>query len=470
MLKHEYIVERLERRTYIKGVFKGKFVGNIDALKSVDKYERYFDIEITEGDIYTTQDNLKKWPQGGDFKEFENVSTFPTSLPAHIKVTLEYLNGSIKHFKVRLREVKLINCRLFNQMHRGNEVFGELEGYVSGYLLHNDTIISEIADEKRTEEFVPPEIKNYAPQNSGNSTFDQNRSTTALKNHAPVQTNKQGCLPVLSGLFGLIFLGALLVIFKHWFVFVLFCFLAIKIIPSIYRWFIVRFKFRHSSPIAALLSFLIYIFSGLILLGIYVNTNKNNSAAGLVAEKRRQETPDMELKKQQYRDSFNHYYNYGIKQLNRRKKQAAVKAFETAGKFASEDEKNTLNTETNKLYNSLAEDLFKNAEYAKAIEAYSTLIRTNPGQSSYLFQRAQCYLQSNKTKDAVNDLKQAVDLGNNAALLLYEKINPLKKRVAYYVTRCCDGTTSSAKGRGACSHHGGVCDWNEPVYEEYREY
>jgi hypothetical protein len=25
--------------------------------------------------------------------------------------------------------------------------------------------------------------------------------------------------------------------------------------------------------------------------------------------------------------------------------------------------------------------------------------------------------------------------------------------------RCCDGTLSSATGRGACSHHGGVCEW-----------
>jgi uncharacterized lipoprotein YehR (DUF1307 family) len=25
--------------------------------------------------------------------------------------------------------------------------------------------------------------------------------------------------------------------------------------------------------------------------------------------------------------------------------------------------------------------------------------------------------------------------------------------------KCCDGTTSSATGRGACSHHGGVCEW-----------
>lgn len=25
--------------------------------------------------------------------------------------------------------------------------------------------------------------------------------------------------------------------------------------------------------------------------------------------------------------------------------------------------------------------------------------------------------------------------------------------------RCCDGTRSYATGRGACSHHGGVCEW-----------
>src|SRR5690606_41486298 len=87
-----------------------------------------------------------------------------------------------------------------------------------------------------------------------------------------------------------------------------------------------------------------------------------------------------------------------------------------------------------------------------------------------LYSRALCYSKSGQTADAVRDCRKAMKLGNKEANKLHEKINPIKKRIAYYVTRCCDGTTSNAKGRGACSHHGGVCNWNEPVYEEYRKY
>lgn len=41
-----------------------------------------------------------------------------------------------------------------------------------------------------------------------------------------------------------------------------------------------------------------------------------------------------------------------------------------------------------------------------------------------------------------------------------------KKIIVDYRTLCRDGeySPSNAKGRGACSHHGGVADWNAPVY------
>ena len=40
------------------------------------------------------------------------------------------------------------------------------------------------------------------------------------------------------------------------------------------------------------------------------------------------------------------------------------------------------------------------------------------------------------------------------------------KQITGYCTLCSDGTysPSCATGRGACSHHGGVAQWNSPVY------
>lgn len=43
----------------------------------------------------------------------------------------------------------------------------------------------------------------------------------------------------------------------------------------------------------------------------------------------------------------------------------------------------------------------------------------------------------------------------------------IEKTIVEYRTLCRDGeySPSNAKGRGACSHHGGVEDWNAPVYD-----
>lgn len=109
-------------------------------------------------------------------------------------------------------------------------------------------------------------------------------------------------------------------------------------------------------------------------------------------------------------------------------------------------------------------------KYSKAIEAYTSVIDASYDWKNTLYKRAICYNKLGEKQNAVTDLKKASELGNKEAEELHDKINPVRKRVAYYVTRCCDGSTSSATGRGACSHHGGVCNWNDPVYEEYRKY
>ncbi|GAB5416398.1 MAG: hypothetical protein Crog4KO_10160 [Crocinitomicaceae bacterium] len=76
-----------------------------------------------------------------------------------------------------------------------------------------------------------------------------------------------------------------------------------------------------------------------------------------------------------------------------------------------------------------------------------------------------------KRQEAVDNLHKAIALGHEDADKLHERINPERRRVVDYNIRCCDGTISySTSRRGTCSHHGGVCNWNEPVYETYRKY
>ena len=45
------VLKNIERRTYIKGSFFGKYRGNFDKTKSDSNYEEYYDIDIYEGEI-----------------------------------------------------------------------------------------------------------------------------------------------------------------------------------------------------------------------------------------------------------------------------------------------------------------------------------------------------------------------------------------------------------------------------------
>lgn len=117
-----------------------------------------------------------------------------------------------------------------------------------------------------------------------------------------------------------------------------------------------------------------------------------------------------------------------------------------------------------------ATDLEKKRKYSEAIEFLDKAYQLDEKNSEIIYQRALCYSKSNNIRAAVTDCLIAMELGNKQAEELHEKINPVRKKIIGYETLCIDGTTSSARGRGACSHHGGVDDWNHPVYEEYRKY
>jgi len=117
-----------------------------------------------------------------------------------------------------------------------------------------------------------------------------------------------------------------------------------------------------------------------------------------------------------------------------------------------------------------ATELITKRQYNMAIELLNDLHELDTNDTEIMYQRALCYVETDRIPNAVHDAKSAMLLGHAEAGRLYEKINPVRQRVAYSTTLCNDGTFSSAKGRGACSHHGGVDDWNHPVYEDYRQY
>lgn len=114
--------------------------------------------------------------------------------------------------------------------------------------------------------------------------------------------------------------------------------------------------------------------------------------------------------------------------------------------------------------------LMKRHQYNMAIDLLTSVQLLDTSNTNVLYQRANCFVKVKRIEEAVKDAKRAMILGHNDAGKLYDKINPLKKRIANYCTLCNDGTYSQATGQGACSHHGGVARWNYPVYETSRKY
>jgi tetratricopeptide (TPR) repeat protein len=161
-------------------------------------------------------------------------------------------------------------------------------------------------------------------------------------------------------------------------------------------------------------------------------------------------------------DSLNYYINLSEDKKSRRRYSEAVVQLNHALRFATDID--------TAIYAAKANCNFLAKNYDNAIKDYQKLVSKGKDVALNKYHIAVIYVRQSKIKEAVYELQPAMNQGHNKALALHEKINPLIREVAYYVTRCCDGSTSSAKGRGACSHHGGVCNWNDHVYREYRKY
>jgi len=115
--------------------------------------------------------------------------------------------------------------------------------------------------------------------------------------------------------------------------------------------------------------------------------------------------------------------------------------------------------------------LFERRDYDRSGAAYAESAEGGFKKDTCYYLAALCFEKVRKRQDAVNNLRKAIALGHDEADKLHERINPERRRVSDYNIRCCDGSISySTSRRGTCSHHGGVCNWNEPVYETYRKY
>lgn len=176
-------------------------------------------------------------------------------------------------------------------------------------------------------------------------------------------------------------------------------------------------------------------------------------------------------KEVQRKDSLNFYISSVKKLSESHRGTDALKTLNYATIFVKlGNEKSTLAKLKNTVLSNKILDQIQNGKYIDVLPEVERLLATDSNNTDFLYNRALCFSKIGKTKEAVVDLKNAIELGCEKADKLHNKINPIRKKIIGYETLCCDGSTSNNNGRGACSRHDGVCDWNHPIYVEYRKY
>ena len=171
---------------------------------------------------------------------------------------------------------------------------------------------------------------------------------------------------------------------------------------------------------------------------------------------------EVEANEKKRLDSLTFYTSQAEINQKSKKYNKAINYYLKAKKYSTASSRNVISI-------GLANSYFDNRNYKKAIENFNGLEEID---AEILYKKGICNKKIGDISDAIKNFKQAFDLGDRKSEKEYNQVNPIIRHILYYQTVCCDGSDSpsNAKGRGACSHHGGVCNWNKPIYEEHRKY
>lgn len=127
-----------------------------------------------------------------------------------------------------------------------------------------------------------------------------------------------------------------------------------------------------------------------------------------------------------------------------------------------------------------ARDLHYSSKTKEAIKLIDSALKKIKHSDTLLLQRASYYVDIGQKKKAKQDFDNVRYVSSPDYSRLKEVIypeskkktdevasKPARKKVVGHCTLCNDGSYSPtcATGRGACSHHGGVRQYNAPIYE-----
>lgn len=241
--------------------------------------------------------------------------------------------------------------------------------------------------------------------------------------------------------------------------------------PPGHRFLEKKLRFRLTTSIKTVTLLLLFISSSFLVLHYGAKEEQAAQQQQLIADRAAQEQAVTARQDAQRKDTLASYLWQSRKLSQSGQWDAARLQLQQAMTYAkSSEEKSEILGVVADMQINRAAGLVKAGKYKAALPLLDSAMANHNDDPQLRYNRALCYSKTGKTAEAVSDLKALMKDGNKDAEKLHDKVNPLRKRIVGYETLCCDGSTSDARGRGACSHHGGVCDWNHPVYEEYRKY
>lgn len=270
---------------------------------------------------------------------------------------------------------------------------------------------------------------------------------------------------------GIPFLLAAVVSVNHPWLTILYGIIGFILIPPGHRFIERKLRFRLTAKIKTVACAVFFVLS--LPISIYYANLEHQIVhqQSLMDERAAKDKAMAERKESLRKDSLDHYLRQSRQFSSQHKMDEAHAQLQRALAFAGAgSDRDLIEKEKVNIVAVQVKDWVKSGNYKKALPEINILLHSDPSNPELQYSQALCYSKIGNIKEAVAALKPLIQSGNREAEKLHDKINPIRKRVAGTETLCCDGSTSNATGRGACSHHGGVCDWNHPIYEEYRKY
>lgn len=201
MKKSESSFKYLERRTFIKGTFSGKYIGRLAYESSHHQDVNIYDLEVTQGKMVTEMnpENIRKW-KVGEHESCLNIDTFQCSFPDEIPCVIHYTNGVTKEFLIQLQSPKIHQPALSNQLYEGKEVFGDISGVISGHISHWVPVVN----------LVEPHISpTQIQENEGEKIISQNLIANGSRTYSNWEYDggdNDGCFNSFFSLIGWIFI------------------------------------------------------------------------------------------------------------------------------------------------------------------------------------------------------------------------------------------------------------------------